>query len=289
MDFAFERALHDRAAHLRKSPELWQTDDSRYLVLGGEHLATEAGPKLSWLPAGEVPEGIRMFLGERDGHTFGAVLIDRVPQELTPTSVRTLAPQLPAEDLSLAIHAVAMGRWLHNNQYCPRCGEEVEVRESGHLLSCPACGRDHFPRTDPAVIMLVRDEQDRALVARNNAWPEKRFSTLAGFVEPGESLEDSVRREVHEEVGLEIGNVDYLASQPWPFPTSLMLGFHAYATNTDVVTDNDEIAEARWFTRQELIEATKAGEVLLPPTGVSISSWLIEHWLGEDIHGSWFS
>ena len=135
--------------------------------------------------------------------------------------------------------------------------------------------------------MLVLDEQDRALIARNSRWPEQWFSTLAGFVEPGESLEDAVRRETFEEVGVVVDEVNYLASQPWPFPTSLMLGFHAQATTTEIVLDENEIAEARWFTREELRAANHAGEVKLPPSGVSISTWLIEQWLGDKAHGGW--
>lgn len=287
MDFAFERARHDRAAHLRKDPEAWATDDCRFLLFSGEHIATAEGPALAWFPRAELPEGTLLFLGEHQGQTYGAVLTDRVPEEFAPTSIRTLAPQLSPNELSIGIHAVAMGRWLQNNRYCPRCGGEVDVRESGHLLSCPACQTDHFPRTDPAVIMLVLDEQDRALIARNSSWPDQWFSTLAGFVEPGESLEDSVRREAFEEVGVVVEKVSYLASQPWPFPTSLMLGFHAYATSTDIEIDHNEIAEARWFTRDELRAANRAGEVKLPPSGVSISTWLIEQWLGEPAHGGW--
>jgi len=288
MSFAFNRAEHDRAAHLRKQPEVWDTEHTKYLVLGGEHVASVDGPSLAWLSRADIPEGILIYLGQLDGHNYAAVLVDRVDQKLAPVGIRTIAPQLAGEELSLAIHAVAMGRWLAGNRHCPACGEEVDVREAGHLLVCPSCGKQHFPRTDPAVIMLVIDINDRALIARNAQWPEKRFSTLAGFVEPGESLEDAVRREVHEEVGIDIGDVSYLGSQPWPFPTSLMLGFHARAASTEIVVDENEIAEARWFTRDELRAATANKEVLLPPTGVSISTWLIEQWLGEKTQGSWF-
>ena len=136
--------------------------------------------------------------------------------------------------------------------------------------------------------MLVVDEQDRALMARNASWPEHRFSTLAGFVEPGESLEDAVRREVREEVGLHIGAVAYSGSQPWPFPTSLMVGFQARAISTHIEVDADEIAEAVWVTRDELRAANASGAIKLPPSGVSISSWLIEQWMGEPLAGGWF-
>lgn len=287
MDFAFDRSRHDRAAHLRKDPESWATDDCLFLIIGGEHVATTDGPSLAWFRRSQLPDGELLFLGLHEGQSYGAVLLERIPEEFGPTSIRTLAPQLSPVELSVGIHAIAMGRWLHNNQYCPRCGEEVSVRESGHLLNCPACQTDHFPRTDPAVIMLVLDQQERALLARNSRWPQQWFSTLAGFVEPGESLEDAVRREVFEEVGVVVENVTYLASQPWPFPTSLMLGFYAHASATEIRIDENEIAEARWFTREELRAANQAGEVKLPPSGVSISTWLIEKWLGEQARGGW--
>lgn len=288
MTFAFDRSRHDRQGNRRTAPDLWETTGVRFLVFGGEHIATVDGPAIAWFTGDDVPAGERLWLGNQNGEHYAAVLVDRVPRELNPTSVRVLAPQLEADELSLAIHAVAMGRWLQNSTHCPRCGNTVERRSAGHLLVCSACGAEHFPRTDPAVIMLVIDDADRALIARNSQWPEGRFSTLAGFVEPGETLEDAVRREVFEEVGIAVDKVDYLASQPWPFPSSLMLGFHTHTTATNIEVDRDEIAEARWFTRDELRAATSSGEILLPPTGVSISSWLIEHWLGEPVTGSWF-
>ena len=285
--FAFDGARHDRAAlHRADSREL---DDVRVMVLGGEHVATVDGPALAWVPAADAPEGEWIWLGEQHGRRHAAVVVDgRVPAELTPTSIRVLAPQLAPDELSLAVHAVAIARWLDATPFCPRCGARTQVQQAGHLRHCPECGASHFPRTDPAVIMLITDDQDRALLARNPAWPEGRFSTLAGFVEPGESLEDAVRREVREEVGVTVGDVTYGASQPWPFPASLMLGFFGTATETTIEVDHDEIAEAAWVTRDELIRYGEAGTLLLPPSGVSISSWLIESWLGKDLTASWF-
>ncbi|GAA1738367.1 NAD(+) diphosphatase [Aeromicrobium alkaliterrae] len=259
------------------------------MVLGGEHVGTVDGPGLAWLPAAEAPEGEWVWLGEQGGRRHAAVVVEgRVAPELNPTSVRLLAPQLDPDELSLAVHAVAIARWLAATPFCPRCGARTEVQQSGHLRHCPECGASHFPRTDPAVIMLITDDQDRALLGRNPAWPEGRFSTLAGFVEPGESLEDAVRREVREEVGVTVGEVTYGASQPWPFPASLMLGFFGKATEATITVDRDEIAEAAWVTREELVRYGEAGTLLLPPSGVSISSWLIEAWLGKDLTASWY-
>ena len=285
--FAFDGARHDRAAlHRADSRDL---DDVRVMVLGGEHVATVDGPALAWIPASEAPEGEWLWLGEQNGRRHAAVVVDgRVSPDLQPVSIRVLAPQLDPDELSLAVHAVAIARWLASTPFCPRCGSRTEVQQAGHLRTCPECGASHFPRTDPAVIMLVTDDQDRALLGRNPAWPEGRFSTLAGFVEPGESLEDAVRREVFEEVGVTVGEVTYGASQPWPFPASLMLGFFGKATEATIDVDHDEIAEAAWVTRDELIRYGEAGTLLLPPSGVSISSWLIETWLGKDLTASWY-
>ncbi len=284
--FAFDRAHHDRAALLRPD-EAWRERDPRVMVLGGEHVATIAGPALRWMDMADAPEGQAVWLGELDGRPHAAVVVDRVPQELEPVSLRMLAPMLEADEMSLAVHAVAMARWLAATPFCPRCGARTEVRSGGHLRHCPSCGASHFPRTDPAVIMLITDADDRALLARNPQWPEGRFSTLAGFVEPGENLEDTVRRETHEEVGITVGEVTYAASQPWPFPASIMIGFFGRAETTEFTVDAHEIAEAQWVTREELTAYGEAGTLVLPPPYVSISRWLIETWHGGEIPGRW--
>jgi NAD+ diphosphatase len=160
------------------------------------------------------------------------------------------------------------------------------VHDAGHVRQCPSCGTHHFPRTDPAVIMLITDGEDRALLGRQSVWPPNRFSPLGGFVEPGESLPDAVRREVMEEVGVEVGEVTYAGSQPWPFPSSLMLGFFGTALTHDIRVDGNEIEEARWFTREEMTEMSAKSELLLPPL-VSISRWLVNEWHGGEISGKW--
>lgn len=286
LGFAFDRTRHDRDGNLRKD-DAWRSDDLRVMVLGGEHVATVDGPAVHWTSPSQAPDGEWIYLGEQAGARHAAVVVDRVPAELSPVSLRVLAPLLHADELSLAMHAVAMTRWLTSTPFCPRCGTRTEVAQAGHQRVCPQCGAHHFPRTDPAVIMLVTDDDDRALLGRQSAWPEGRFSTLAGFVEPGESLEDAVRREVDEEVGVRVGDVEYAASQPWPFPASLMLGFFARAETTDIAVDEVEIAEARWLTRAELADLGESGELVLPPKGVSISRWLVETWFGGDIPGAW--
>jgi NAD+ diphosphatase len=285
--FAFDGTLHNRMGHRRGDAD-WQAG-AQFMLLGGEHVATVDGPAVRWFAIEELPEGQRLLVGEQDGQTYGAVIVERVDRVFAPTSVRVLAPLLEPKELSLAVHAVGMARWLASTPYCPRCGGATDIRQSGHVRHCAQCGVDHFPRTDPAVIVAITDPvTDSLLLARNTAWPQKRFSTLAGFVEPGESLEDAVVREVAEEVGVTVAAVRYAASQPWPFPASIMIGFFGEASDTRITVDHDEIAEARWFTRTELHDLMDNGEVLLPPRGVSISSWLIEEWLGDRIASAWF-
>jgi NAD+ diphosphatase len=287
VDFAFDHAQHDRAAHLRKD-DAWRhgADGVRVLVIGGEHVATVGGQGLRWLSLDEAPAGEWIFLGTRAERRYAAVMVDRVPAELEPGSLRVIGPTIAPEEASLAVHAVGIARWHQTHRFCARCGHASDVAQAGHVRICPACQAHHFPRTDPAVIMLITDGDDRALLGRQPVWPEGRFSTLAGFVEPGESLDDAVRREVMEEVGIEVGAVRYASSQPWPFPSSLMLGFFGDAATTDIHVDHDEIAEARWFSRGEVTELTGSGELLLPPN-VSISRWLLEQWHRGPIHGTW--
>nr|WP_225878328.1 NAD(+) diphosphatase [Spongiactinospora rosea] len=203
-----------------------------------------------------------------------------------PAGLRQVGVLLGDRDAGLMVYAVALEAWHATHAFCPRCGGRTEVRAGGHVRVCPADGGQHFPRVDPAVIMLVHDGDDRCLLARGPQWPEGRFSVLAGFVEPGESLEHAVIREVAEEVGVPVTGPRYLGSQPWPFPRSLMLGFFARAVATELTLDPQEIAEARWYSRAELAAALRAGEVRLPPE-VSIARRLIETWYGERLTGDW--
>ena len=287
VDFAFDRSTHDRAAHLRKD-DAWRDADGelKVLVLGGEHVATVDGGTIRWVVGDQVPDGEWAFLGYRDGVRYAAVMVDRVPADLQPQSLRMIGPTLDPDEASAAVHAVGLARWHQNHRFCAKCGRPTQVAAAGHERVCATCGAHHFPRTDPAVIMLITDEQDRALLGRQAAWPEGRFSTLAGFVEPGESLDDAVRREVLEEVAIEVGEVTYAGSQPWPFPSSLMLGFFGRATTDDIQVDADEIVEARWFTRDEVTELTTSRELLLPPN-VSISHALIQAWHQGPLTTSW--
>lgn len=174
---------------------------------------------------------------------------------------------------------MAIANWHANHTHCPRCGTPTEVVHSGWVRICPNDGSQHFPRTDPAVIVAITDDQDRLLLGANAQWGGRRYSTLAGFVEPGESLEEAVEREIGEEADVRVHSIRYAGSQPWPFPCSLMLGFTATAETADVTPDGEEIIDLRWFTREELAREVTDGSIGVP-AGVSISSALIEHWYG---------
>lgn len=200
--------------------------------------------------------------------------------EISWQGLRDIGPWLPPGDAEAFMAAQGMAAWHRSHRFCPRCGAATEPAAAGWVRRCPVEGRELYPRTDPAVIMGIRDADDRLLLGRGPQWPEGRRSVLAGFVEPGESLEDAVRREVAEEVGIVVDRVEYVDSQPWPFPASLMLGFAGWSTTTDIVCDPAEMAEAEWFTREEVARAVREGELLLPGR-LSIARRLIEGWFGE--------
>lgn len=222
-----------------------------------------------------------VYLGEVGGRQVLAVLH---PQDdsVEAAGLRQLGLSLGPDDIPLAVTAMGVGRWHAANGFCPNCGSATEVAEAGWVRRCPGCGRDHYPRTDPAVIMSVTDDDDRILLGRGHNFAANGMSVLAGFVEPGESLETAVAREVMEEVGVPVADVQFLADQPWPFPASLMVGFTCRAKSTQLTLDPVEIADARWFTRPELGSAIAAGEVRLSQR-LSIARHLIEHWYGEPI------
>ena len=284
-DFAFRVTAHDRLTDRRKDDTFLRHagDDpaTRILVMKGDELAADDGG-LSLLAPADAPPGERLLLGAVDDVTYFVTLIDvddPSTEHLPLAGLRRLASSLDERELSLAVHAMALGGWHRRHPMCSVCGMRTEIAEGGASRTCPGCSTQHFPRTDPAVIMLVVDDQGRCLLGHNGARASGWFSTLAGFVEPGESLEEAVAREVLEETGVVVTDVTYAGSQPWPFPSSLMLGFLARASTTDIQVDGDEITEARWFTRDQLAAEVEAGTLVVPTT-VSIAGALLSHWYG---------
>jgi len=256
----------DRASERRGDHEwigkLLDDPDTRIVALRDLKPFTRGGgtPALDWQPIApwrdQIDAGATLiFLGLGDGRAHftidasGAAVAHDVDTELI--DVRALAPTLPVGEAAILAQARSLLDWHARHRFCAQCGSATRVESAGWVRRCPDCRASHFPRTDPVVIMLaVRGE--RALLGRNRRRPGARFSCLAGFVEPGETLEEAVRREVHEESGIRCGRVRYLAAQPWPFPSSLMIGFLAEALTEDITVDPEELAEARWFSRDEI-------------------------------------
>ena len=280
----------DRAAHLRQDPAWFAAAladersraipvwNSRNLIADGD-TPRAAYVELSQVPA-ERRNGTDLILLGRFGDTsFFTYDIESIePPPVPPGTrfedLRLVASVLPMDEAGLLGYARAITSWRRRHRFCGTCGAQTVSAKSGHVLVCsdPSCRHEQFPRIDSAIIVLVSDGE-RALLGRQASWPVGRYSTIAGFVEPGESLEDAVAREVFEETGIEVDRIEYLSSQPWPFLASLMLGFTAHAVTTQVHLRDQELEDARWFTRADLASGTP----LVPPN-VSISFRLIEHW-----------
>jgi NAD+ diphosphatase len=292
VDFASERRedagwLADRLAD----------PSSRILLMRGfEAVVTADGTAVHWFSPADVGTGTLgpVFLGvgttpDDAGVAYFAVMdpADAPLPELeglgadgpTTAALRDVGLLLTPTDAGLFVHALALARWHQNHGFCARCGAASDVASGGHTRRCPACQAQHFPRTDAAIIVLITDPDDRALLIHGAAWAEGQYSTLAGFVEPGESLEAAVIREVGEESGITVVEPIYAGSQPWPFPASLMLGYFATAATTDITTDDVEVTAARWFTRDDFRAEIEAGNVRTS-SGLSISHQLIKQWYG---------
>ncbi|MBK6599826.1 MAG: NAD(+) diphosphatase [Proteobacteria bacterium] len=288
----------DRRAELRDDPD-WadqaRADGETLFVLAAglaQLVSHEPQPEIAFVRAdhplvADAPDSsltlLGWFRGARCvlvdiGHASDERLRLELPAAARLEELRPLASILPKDSAGLLAYARALMFWRERHRFCGVCGRATMPGRAGHVLNCRAadsgCGASFFPRLDPAVIVLVTDNQgERALLGRQASWPPGRYSTVAGFVEPGESLEDAVAREVHEETGVRVKDVRYLSSQPWPFPSSLMLGFQAVGGDEPIEHIDGELEDARWFTRAQIA----AGEPMLPPP-TSISYRLIETW-----------
>jgi NAD+ diphosphatase len=292
VSIALSRQAHDRIADRRVDEDwfaqTWADPATRVLVIAGTRFRVVDG-QVPWVSPQDAPDGIPVLLGDLDGVVHFAVVVGPDAAGEDWTGLRGVIRQIDEEEAALVVHAIGIAEWLFATRHCPRCGGRLEAAQLGHLLHCPDCGRDEFPRTDPAVIMVVVDgeaPEDRCLLGRHPSWPPGQYSTLAGFVEPGESIEQAVRREVLEESGIRVGEVSYFGSQPWPLPRSLMVGCIARAESTEVSVDGEEIEDARWFSRTDMLTEAEAGRLVLPG-GISISRSLVEHWYGGPLPGQW--
>jgi NAD+ diphosphatase len=280
---ALNRAAHRRRdgewlARARRDPAARVLCLSELLIpmLGTEDCPMLHAPALAELGRELPPDSV--FLGERDGVPWFACDLSEWQPAARLVELRSISLLLPAEDAATAAYARALAHWHRGHRFCGQCGGPTEPTQGGHARLCPSCGRESFPRTDPAVIVLVT-HGDLCLLGRSPRFPRGMYSTLAGFVEPGESLEQTLCREVFEEVGVVLDDIHYRASQPWPFPQSLMLGFRATARATALVLDREEIEDAIWLERELLARPDRCPVRL--PNRDSIARFLIEEWVAE--------
>jgi NAD+ diphosphatase len=293
---SFTGVALDRAMALREDPErvaglLGQPRTAAVLASGDAVLLDErsAEPKLLRVRDGLLEHGTQpILLGLDDcGAVFATDLEDLDPSARAPlteagrvTPLRDAGALLSRSEGGLAAYLVALLNWHRRHRFCANCGTPTDVAQAGYSRHCPRCGAVHFPRTDPVVIMLV-EHDGRLLLGRRPVWPPSRYSVLAGFVSPGETLEEAVVREVYEESGIEVHDPVYVASQPWPFPSSLMLGFEAHADGGEPRARDGELEDVRWFTTEQVRAAlAERGDLLLPPP-ISIARYLIDGWIAR--------
>ena len=283
-DYAFANPPPDRADHLREDIDalraLWP--DAGVLLLDADGHAAAAPEGDLWLPRGielaaQLPDEA-VFLALHEGRGWFALPLAAHAPDAARIDLRAAALTLPALEAGLYAHARALLHWRATHRFCGRCGASLLPIRAGHAARCSGCGTEHYPRTDTAIIVSISDGE-RLLLGRQAIWPPKRYSVIAGFLEPGERLEDAVAREVFEETGLRVHACTYAGSQPWPFPANLMVGFEAESEG-GTPRFGGELEDARWFTATQIHAAVAAGELLLSPR-LSISSWLIRRWLAR--------
>ena len=266
----------DRADQIRVDPhrlaELTGAG-ARQLIWRDGLPAVGTDGRLEWQPASATD----LFLGIQDGQPrFSAI---EQPHANARAAFDTIGA-LAEDEAPLFAAALSLAWWHSRHLFCANCGASTEIERGGWSRRCPECSVQHFPRVDPVVIMLAEHE-GRLLLGRQPQYPPGRYSALAGFLEPGESVEAAVARELHEEAGIKVADVIYVASQPWPFPSSLMIGCHARALGDELTIDRTELDDARWFTREEIAAALEGDPhaAFQPPPRFAIARTLLEHWL----------
>jgi len=276
----------DRAAHLR-TDEKYLTSawpKAEVLIFANERFAATSN-QLRFQKGSELgsyqPE-TDYFLGVKDGEAFFVRhLTTDQAVNIELKTLREVGAFLPSRDIGLAVHAQGLANWHQKHPMCSQCGGKTVAASGGSIRKCLVDNSEHYPRTDGAIIVLVKDDKDRILLGRQKVWPKNRFSTFAGFVEPGESFEQCVEREVLEEAGVELTDINYLGSQPWPFPASLMIAFEAITNTPELArADGEEIEEIRWFSRQDM-KAAITDKSLILPLEISVARQMIKAWYGQ--------
>ena len=275
----------DRSAHLRSDEAYLQSSWPNALVLqfSSEKFASQSN-QLTFVKGaslGEYDSQIDYFLGVKDGENFFLRHLNDETLTSEFKSLRAIGSFLSPRDIGLAVHAQGLANWHSKHPRCSLCGGPTVVVLAGAVRRCPTDQSEHYPRTDSAIIVLIKNDKDQILLGRQKVWPKYRFSTFAGFVEPGESFEHCVIREVREEAGVELTKINYLGSQPWPFPASLMIAFEAITNTPELARpDGDEIEEIRWFSREDMKSAILDKSLILP-FEISVARQMINAWYGD--------
>lgn len=275
----------DRSAHLRSDEAYLQSSWPNALVLqfSSEKFASQSN-QLAFVKGaslGEYDSQIDYFLGVKDGENFFLRHLNDETLTSEFKSLRAIGSFLSPRDIGLAVHAQGLANWHSKHPRCSLCGGPTVVVLAGAVRRCPTDQSEHYPRTDSAIIVLIKNDKDQILLGRQKVWPKYRFSTFAGFVEPGESFEHCVIREVREEAGVELTKINYLGSQPWPFPASLMIAFEAITNTPELARpDGDEIEEIRWFSREDMKSAILDKSLILP-FEISVARQMINAWYGD--------
>ena len=281
----------DRDDHMRSDPTrlaaMRARSDALLLAMDGLMPVME-GDALTFTPLASAPDDAELvYLGLKDDMPIFAPVAEKgdTRQAYEQRANRALLMQLGARDLAIYAGARSLVDWHARHRFCANCSKPTVLAKGGWQRDCVkhegGCGAPHFPRTDPVAIMLVENDGD-LLLGRGKNWPDRAYSALAGFIEPGENIEEGAAREVLEEVGIELCDVSYVASQPWPFPSQLMIGCHGFAKTRDITIDETELEDARWFTRAEVAEAIANGpdaKSFRPPPHEAIARTLVDWWL----------
>ena len=275
----------DRSAHLRSDEAYIKSawPNASVLQFSSEKFASQSN-QLAFVKGaslGEYDSQSDYFLGVKDGENFFLRHLNDETSKSEFKSLRAIGSFLSPRDIGLAVHAQGLANWHSKHPRCSLCGGPTVVVLAGAVRRCPTDQSEHYPRTDSAIIVLIKNDKDQILLGRQKVWPKYRFSTFAGFVEPGESFEHCVIREVREEAGVELTKINYLGSQPWPFPASLMIAFEAITNTPELARpDGDEIEEIRWFSREDMKSAILDKSLILP-FEISVARQMINAWYGD--------